>query len=479
MGRGWEPEELGLGLTILGLIRGLNQGGLAEAARLPASAVSKYARGETTPSPPTLQRLLDALRVGPPGLERSIALVRSIREGAPPGEGFSELSRSLGLLLEREIGMRGSRLAGGPPDSDERRRAPELWARLRRYSAGERRAIVLESEELRSWALCELLCEESAGAAAHSAIDARERAELALLVAVLMSTENERWSFRLQGYAWTFVGNARRVQGDLPGADEAFRCSKELWQAGAPADPGLLDEARLLDLEASLRREQRRLSEALALLDQALPLAHSGEVKGRILVKRGKTLEELGDYEGAVATLRRAAPLVDEGKDPRLLLVFRFNLLENLFQTGRFSEAESMFPGVRELTAVLGNELDLVRLRWLEGRVAAGLDRVVEAEQAFREVWGEFMAREIGYDAALVSLELAVLLAEQERTREVKELARQIAPLFKAQGVDRETLATLRLFCQAADKEMVTASLARRFLKDVKAGRKAPGAGGA
>jgi hypothetical protein len=65
----------------------------------------------------------------------------------------------------------------------------------------------------------------------------------------------ESWRLRLQGWASAFVGNARRAQGNLVGAEAAFARSQKLWQAGAPGDPGLLDESRLVELEASLPQD--------------------------------------------------------------------------------------------------------------------------------------------------------------------------------------------------------------------------------
>ena len=224
-----------------------------------------------------------------------------------------------------------------------------------------------------------------------------------------------------------------------------------------------LDEARLLDLEASLRRAQRRLPEALALLDHALALGKE-KATGRILILKAKTLEELGDYERAVSVLRQADPFLDAKSEPRLLLCHRFNLLDYLCHLGRFTEAVPLLSPVRDLAAALGNELDLVRLRWLEGRLAAGLGHVEEAIEALRLVRADFTNRGIAYDAALVTLELAALLAAQGRTREVKDLARHSAPLFKAQGVHREALAALAVFRQAAEKETLTAEAAYEIL---------------
>jgi tetratricopeptide (TPR) repeat protein len=225
----------------------------------------------------------------------------------------------------------------------------------------------------------------------------------------------------------------------------------------------------LLDLEASLRRDQRRLPEALHLLDRALELSNGTRATARILIKRAKTLEEMGDYEGTTGALRQADPLLlTEQHDSRLLLCLRFNLFEILCLMGRFPEVEPLMPEVRALAEGLGNELDLVRLRWMEAKLWAGLGRLEEALAALRWVASEFAMRGIAYDAALVTLEAAVLLADEGRTQEVKRLARETAPIFKAQGVGREALATLRLFCQAAEAERLTGTLARHLLNELR-----------
>jgi hypothetical protein len=84
----------------------------------------------------------------------------------------------------------------------------------------------------------------------------------------------------------------------------------------------------MLDLEASLRREQRLFAEAHALLDRALDARPEGTAAARVLLIKAKTYEEEKGYVRAVATLREAAPLVEAAGDPRLTLVLRSNLLE-------------------------------------------------------------------------------------------------------------------------------------------------------
>ena len=77
---------------------------------------------------------------------------------------------------------------------------------------------------------------------------------------------------------------------------------------------------------------------------------------------------------------------------------------------------------------------------------------------------GEFASRNLGYDTALVSLELAVCYAGLGRSDQVKILARHMAPIFQAQDVHREALAALALFRQAAERERVTEAFAREVL---------------
>ena len=85
-----------------------------------------------------------------------------------------------------------------------------------------------------------------------------------------------------------------------------------------------------------------------------------------------------------------------------------------------------------------------------------------------------FTAREIAYDAALASLELAILYLEDGRTAEVRTLARQMLWIFRAQGVHREALVALKLFCEAAEREQATADLARRVADYLERARNNP-----
>ena len=226
-----------------------------------------------------------------------------------------------------------------------------------------------EAWEFHSWALCERICAESERAAAADAKRALDLADLALRVATQVPGE-EGWRSRVQGYAWAFVGNARRVAGDLSGADDAFSRSNLLWKSAGKSESGLLDEGRILDLAASLRKHQGRFKEALDLHERALALTPSKE-SAYIMLNMAFTLEQMGESERAIEILRQASPLVDRQREPRLLFALQFNLAVNLCHLGRQEAVAALIPEIRELAIRLKNGLDLVRVLWLEGRIAA------------------------------------------------------------------------------------------------------------
>jgi transcriptional regulator with XRE-family HTH domain len=259
--------NLGTAIAVLRTIRGRDQAALACATGLQASSISNYERGKVRPSPRTLDRLLSGLRLPSSALSAALLFVRSLQraEESAPAAGPETTDASFGDAAAGFVRVAAAHAkersqahpSRGEPGSEAE--AAQLWQRLRRYGARERRAVVNESPQFSSWGLCVLLCEESARAAADDPRKAMDLAELALLVAARVPG-SESWRLRLQGWASAFLGNARRAQGNLAGAEEAFARAHKLWQAGAPGDPGLLDEARLVELEAGLPQDRRPTS---------------------------------------------------------------------------------------------------------------------------------------------------------------------------------------------------------------------------
>ena len=360
----------------------------------------------------------------------------------------------------------------------EGRRAPELLAELVPRPFEEQLAAVLADERFHNWGLCQLLLRESLAAGVLDPARAIDLAELAVRVSEFLVevSYDPDWVLDLKARAWAYLGNARRILGELWSAESAFRRAEEHLRASMTGNPHV--RAEVSDLKGSLRRAQRRLDEAEALADEALALyqeSEDGHGVGISLIKKAKILEERGEPERAIALLEAAAVSLDGVRWPRLLLCIRHNLAFLLTAAGRPAEAAALLPEVRRLAAELGNPVDLVRLRWVEGRIALGLGESAPAESALREVQRQFFARGMGYDAALVSLDLAVLYAEGGRTAEQKVLAVEIMPVFESREVNREAMAALLMFQNAAYEERLTADLARQlaaFLKRERRGRR-------
>ena len=173
----------------------------------------------------------------------------------------------------------------------------------------------------------------------------------------------------------------------------------------------------------------------------------------------------MGDYERAIQTLLEAETLPDIQADPRLRDILHGNLALDFCHVGRFDEAADLAQKVRKVAAELGDAIRLLRVTWLEGRIAAGLGRTEEALSLLAQARQGFAARKMGYDVALALLEEAALLLDEGRTAEVKALTRDLPAVFAAEEVHREALAALRLFHEAAGREAATAELARRVLR--------------
>ncbi|HEX4959849.1 MAG TPA: hypothetical protein VF173_03350 [Thermoanaerobaculia bacterium] len=360
-----------------------------------------------------------------------------------------------------------------------RAEAPGLWRLLQDFPFHLRKPVMEKMNGFRSWGLCEYLCHESIRLAAGNAALAEHVADLAVHVSSLLGDHEpaeELWLFQLRAYALAHLGNARRVQGELRSAEEAFARSCEWWKAAESMGDVLGYEVRLLDLEASLRRDQRRLPSALALLRRALELTPLEEKEQicRLLIKQAKTYEEMGKLEKAMSVLRGAESPFSAG-EPRLELCVRHNLMDLLSKVGRFQDAEALLPEVTRLSESLGNPLDAVRLLWSRGRIAAGLGQTAEAVRLLEEVRGEFLRRNISYDTALVTLELAALHAWEGHVPEVKALAWETLTILQAQDVPREAVAALGFFVQAAEKEAFTADLANRLIAFLREARHTPG----
>jgi tetratricopeptide (TPR) repeat protein len=459
-------------IDCIALKKDLSRKDVAGRIRVPYKRLSRWLRGDSL-SEKTFKRILP----GTGGTPAEVAAATACFEALEPDPDLTDEERE---VIETEILARSRRqraalkrlalrsreappLDGYPEPSAVE---PSLWRageqveRLRGLIPTERLARVRAEREFHGWAFCVEAAEESRRATSQDLRDAASWAELAAAAAERVQGP-EAWRSQLRGMAGAVAANVLRVEGRLKAARAGIRKARPLWLAGS--DPlQILDPGLLFELDASLCRAERRFGEALDRLEEALRVGRRPE---RYLINKGFTLEVMGDYGPALEALLKAEPRLDRAAEPRLWYQHRFNTAILYVHLERHEEAAGLVEGVRETAADLGDEIFLLRVTWLEGRLAAGLGRRREALALLERAREGFAARKMSYDVALALLETAALLLADGWTAEVKALATDLAELFKKNGIHPEALAALRIFHEAVEQETATAELARRVLR--------------
>ena len=258
------------------------------------------------------------------------------------------------------------------------------------------------------------------------------------------------------------LANAYRLNDEFDSAEEALVRAEGSLVDGT-GDPLIL--ARILEIEVSLRSDQKRVAEALELLDILYQLyAGLGEthLAGQTLISRGINTAVDDRPQEAVLLFRAGLDLIEPERDPRLAAIGRLGLLNALELSGEYRKAGRLLleSGLRE--AFADDPLILAKLRWLEGKIHAGLGKLWRAEQVLREVRDSFLERGQGYDAALVGLDLASVWLRQDNHAAVRELAEEILETFAALGIQREGLRAVRYLREACRREMATPALVQK-----------------
>jgi transcriptional regulator with XRE-family HTH domain len=449
-------------VRLLRALSGETQKEFGERTGIHPVLLAQYELDQVEPGPENLELAAKGADLSVAAGEEILRLADTLRQPrARTGQGAADLVHELfaGVVFGIYRRLLHLPLPDGQPASADRLQAGDLWSRLENLAESHALTVIRSAREFQSWALVERLCEESVVQASRDIERAGFLARLAREIAARVPGP-EGWRQRVQAFAAAHVANALRVAGKLKVAAALFEDASRLWHVGTDPD-ALLDPGRLLDLEASLCRDQRRFGDALVLLERARGVSRC---PGHTLISKGFTLEVMGEYDQAIETLLAAETLPDVQTDPRLRSILLGNLALDFCHVGRFAEAAELARQVREAAAGMGDVIGLLRVTWIDGRIAAGLGRTDEALSLLAQARQEFAARGMGYDVALALLEEAVLLLDEGRTAEVKALTRGLPAIFEAEGVHREALAALRLFHEAADRQAATAKLARCVL---------------
>jgi tetratricopeptide (TPR) repeat protein len=354
--------------------------------------------------------------------------------------------------------------------------ASALFRELLREPFERRMELIRNEPRFRLVKLCQRLEAESRDAWATDPARAVELAELAVEIAERLDARvyGDSLTEDTRALAWAYFGNALRIASDLEGAELALDRAEAHYHL---FEGDLLTEGEILGFQASLRNSQGRFGEAVRLLQRALRIYRElgdRHQEGRTLILEGMVLGDSGSYREAIRLLRRGLARIDPAAEPQLLVAARHNLIWFLNDLGRHREAQAALERSRPLYLELGSRMHLVRLRWLEGRIALNLGRLEEAERALRLTRDTFLEQGIAFDAALASLDLAMVHARQGDAAEVKRIAAAIVPVFQACQVHPEALAAALLFREVAEAETVTAGFLDRMAGYLQRARRNP-----
>ncbi len=266
-----------------------------------------------------------------------------------------------------------------------------------------------------------------------------------------------------QARALAEQGNAQRITGDLSDAERSVGQALALFKA-SDENPHL--GAFLLSIKAVLLGDQRRLSEALELLEK---VEHTYEAlgdrphQGRALIQRGIYTGYGGDHVTAVNLLRSGLELIDKDVDPELALAAVHSLAWFLMEGGHFREARVLLWENSKRYEGHAGRIVLLKRTWLQGQIAAGLGDLERAVERLSTVIRGFEETKLGYQAALAALDLGAVWLRQGRSHAALQILEYAAETFVAIGVGREALGALALLQQACEQERVDVTLVHQI----------------
>ncbi len=371
-----------------------------------------------------------------------------------------------------------SQVLPAEPSEDERAEEKDLVHCLLKLDPARRLLVLRNHPRYHRAAVCLQLIAESHDARFE---DHARMLDLARMAVVLVEVlDPVVWGgFRaladLKARAYAHLGNALRVNNECGPAQQAF-VETNAWLVAGTGDPVL--QARVWDLEASLWKTMGRHVEAIGLLDKVYETyvaAGDHQLAAMALINKAEFLRDKADYQGnrtdrslALLAYQEALVMIDAVRDPEWLWVAVYGCARLFVDLGDLAGAQHLAAQAKVLCQGLDRPLQKVRQRWLQACIATLGGQTYTAIRLLTELREEFLARDLGLDAALAALDLAKIYARQGRASELRRLAQEMIPVFRKQDVHREAQVALGFFCQAAKQEIVSLAIVdqvARFLQ--------------
>lgn len=273
--------------------------------------------------------------------------------------------------------------------------------------------------------------------------------------------------------AQAHFGNALRATGDLPGAAAAFRKVRETIRSEDVMDCEVY--ADVDRLEGSVKMDQRDFESASTLFSRAVlvyRLLRQDLDAARVLLNLTYVYSRLKKSVKALEAIHEAIEIIDPDEELELACAARQTLASTLCDMGDSEGALKVLEQARSYFRRFLQERDSPRravclITWLEGRVARGLEAFDEAEDKLQEAAEGYGSLGIGYDTALVCLDLADTYLAQGKHQQVAKLAKETEKLLAANDLTQEATAALLLFQQSAAQEVLSTEVIARLRRRI------------
>jgi tetratricopeptide (TPR) repeat protein len=275
-----------------------------------------------------------------------------------------------------------------------------LFDRLMAVEPRERQGILRKTPEFVSQGLVRVLLETG-----DEATDPNVSHHLGLLALTLL---DQLQLPALSVLALCLVAEAQRRRGEIELAGEILKSAALEVESELASSPV---RARLCRALASVRKDEGRLDEGLALLARACSLFEEhgefGELAEARLEEGLIFLEEL-EHERAFSALRAALPLVEPEAHPRLAVAVLHALALTCADLGRSESLRQVLDALDALRKVQPERLDGVRIRWIRAQVEWRLGNLKPAIERLQRVFSALLeAGAPAAETAAAALELA------------------------------------------------------------------------
>lgn len=268
-------------------------------------------------------------------------------------------------------------------------------------------------------------------------------AEIGVILADAVAARTGSQQFQdARAAAWGQKGNSLRMLAHFLEAEISLSVAQDALNLGS-GDPKIA--ALLWEFRGSLYRDSRRF--ALAETSMAQARALHEEIGDDFGLTRCLACEAIfaGKNQNPIRAVRiaeRAMNRVDPCSDPLLAISISHTLAWNLVDQGKprqaravYSVTEPLFDELRDEALVQAHRL------WLVAHIDGGLGLDESAESLLRRASEAYAAAGLSYEEALSRLDLAVVLARQNRMAEVLATVDAVQPLFEALGIGPEATA--------------------------------------